>query len=503
MTVETGAASARARTSLNVIANYAAKLWSITSVYLFVPMYIHLLGVEAYGLIAFYAMALAILFVADAGISSTFAREAAHESDKAKLLDLLSSFERVLFCVLGAVAVAILLGADFIAADWLNTSGKLQPGTEVTSIRLMALAIVPQIAMALYLGGLMGLQKQVAANAVTVLFSIVRAAVVLLPLLMFKDVRVYFVWQVAASWFFLLLARHFLRKQLNAASWRSGRFSLPLLKPLLGYAAGMFAMALIAGINTQIDRLVVSKLLPIQAFTFYSLAAMMAQAPSIIVTPIASAISPQLVALTNQANRKALQSLYEKFSFAVAALGSSAAFGLYFFGDALIQLWLNGQHFPAETSVTIKLLAVGSLFLALQLGPYYLSLAHGYTKTNVRLGLTMLFLVVPAQIYFTGHFGMIGAAVPWLVVNLIAFLYLGFDLNGRFNRGFTGRWFALCAAIPVAISGMSFFLASVAVKTIGVSAIAEVLVAAVCGVASLVASAGVWKAGNSKAYLSV
>lgn len=93
---------------LNVVANYAGKFWGIASVYIFVPVYISLLGMDAYGLISFNAIVLALLFIADAGLSSSFAREAAKGQRGQELLDALTSIERVLFLIL------TLIGAIFV-----------------------------------------------------------------------------------------------------------------------------------------------------------------------------------------------------------------------------------------------------------------------------------------------------------------------------------------------------------------------------------------------------
>ena len=35
----------------NIVANYISKVWSFISIYLFIPIYINLLGIENYGII--------------------------------------------------------------------------------------------------------------------------------------------------------------------------------------------------------------------------------------------------------------------------------------------------------------------------------------------------------------------------------------------------------------------------------------------------------------------
>ena len=55
----------------NIIANIAGKVWTFVSIYLFIPLYVKILGVEAYAVIAFYATLQTFLTLADVGLTAT------------------------------------------------------------------------------------------------------------------------------------------------------------------------------------------------------------------------------------------------------------------------------------------------------------------------------------------------------------------------------------------------------------------------------------------------
>ncbi|MCK7491684.1 MAG: hypothetical protein MZW92_08325 [Comamonadaceae bacterium] len=55
----------------NVVANFAGQLWSALMGVVFIPVYIHLLGLEAFGLVAFYVTLQALSVVFDLGLSGT------------------------------------------------------------------------------------------------------------------------------------------------------------------------------------------------------------------------------------------------------------------------------------------------------------------------------------------------------------------------------------------------------------------------------------------------
>jgi hypothetical protein len=64
----------------NLIANVLGQGWSGLMNFVFVPVYIALLGIEAYGLIGLYASLQALYYILDAGMSATLNRELARYS---------------------------------------------------------------------------------------------------------------------------------------------------------------------------------------------------------------------------------------------------------------------------------------------------------------------------------------------------------------------------------------------------------------------------------------
>src|SRR2546425_12398080 len=71
----------------NVIANFVGRGWGFISVYLFVPLYLKFLGIEAYGLVGFYATLLGFLTFADMGLTATLNREIARLSARSNAAD--------------------------------------------------------------------------------------------------------------------------------------------------------------------------------------------------------------------------------------------------------------------------------------------------------------------------------------------------------------------------------------------------------------------------------
>ncbi|MEA2488303.1 MAG: hypothetical protein QOH21_95, partial [Acidobacteriota bacterium] len=64
----------------NVAANFAGNLTTAVMAVVFIPVYVHYLGIEAYGLVGFSATLTSILGIANVGLSTTLNREFARRS---------------------------------------------------------------------------------------------------------------------------------------------------------------------------------------------------------------------------------------------------------------------------------------------------------------------------------------------------------------------------------------------------------------------------------------
>lgn len=68
------------RLAVNVVANLVGQGWPVLISLVVVPLYLKLLGIEAYGLIGFYFMLQGLAQVLDLGLSPTMNREMARYS---------------------------------------------------------------------------------------------------------------------------------------------------------------------------------------------------------------------------------------------------------------------------------------------------------------------------------------------------------------------------------------------------------------------------------------
>ncbi len=66
-----------ANVKYNIVANYLGQIWVGLIALVFIPLYIDYLGIEAYGLIALFAVMQSMFVLLDAGMTPTLNREMA------------------------------------------------------------------------------------------------------------------------------------------------------------------------------------------------------------------------------------------------------------------------------------------------------------------------------------------------------------------------------------------------------------------------------------------
>ncbi len=433
----------------NIIANYVGKIWGIISVFIFVPFYVKLLGIESYAIINFYTVILTIMYFADGGLSATLNREIARSKDNKYIGNMLFTIEKVYLAICLFIVIIIFSFSGFIATNWLN-SHSLHPEDLKIYISLMGISVAFQLFTTLQNSGLMGLEKQVLSNGIQVLSSMFRSAFVLVPLYFYPTLLTFFIWQVSMNIIFFFITRYNLWKFIKTNI--SYKFDKKVLKTLGRFAGGMMLLAIISSINTQIDKLVISKILSLKEFGYYSLAGILSQLPILIITPIAVAILPRMVKYSTITEKEKLIKLFHVNTFFLSVLATSGAMVLFLFTKDFVFIWTHDNLISKTIENVTKVLLIGGVFLSFQFMPYHLAIANGHTKTNVRLGIVAIICIIPTLIFCVKQFGLIGATYTWLIMNIFAYFYLGYFIISKFLKNEFRRWLINGTLIPLIIS---------------------------------------------------
>ena len=108
----------------NVTANFAGQIWNALLRLAFVPVYFHLLGAEAYGLVGFFTAIEAISMVLDMSLSTTATREIARRLDDPEGAGECRSLIRTLEVIYWAAGLLIGLALLLATLLWLDGEGE-------------------------------------------------------------------------------------------------------------------------------------------------------------------------------------------------------------------------------------------------------------------------------------------------------------------------------------------------------------------------------------------
>lgn len=417
----------------NLVANYLGQAWTGLIGLAFIPLYVSYLGIESFGLIGLFTLLQTWFTLLDLGMTPTLGREMARFTAGARsaqsIRDLLRSIEVISVGIALLIAALIAMMSSWLAAEWLNVN-QLEPESVAYAIALMGGVIALRFVEGLYRGGLMGLQRQVYVNAANGLYATLRAAGAVAVLAWWSPtIEAYFLWQfgvsiASAATFAVAVYRHLPEAPTPA------RFSRQALAGIRTFAAGMLATSVLAMLLTQVDKVLLSRLLMLEEFGYYTLAATVAAAIYLLVTPVTQSFYPRLTELSVSGDARELARVYHRGAWLVTVLATPGALMLVVFGEHLILVWSGDPNLAARVAPLLTLLACGTLLNGYMYMPYMLQLANGWTSLAVRINFFAVAGVVPTILWITPRYGALGAAWVWVGLNLL-YLLVGVQLMHR------------------------------------------------------------------------
>jgi O-antigen/teichoic acid export membrane protein len=453
----------------NTIVNYIGQGWVAVMGLAFIPVYIRYLGMEAWGLVGFMTMMQAWLTLLDMGLSPTLNREMARFSAGAHSAQSIRNLLRSLEIIYGGVALVIVLivwlAAPGLVDHWLKIQ-HLPQREVIQAITMMGLVLAARMAEQVYRGAIQGLQRQVWLNAAQGVLATLRwgGAVGVLAWVS-PSIEAFFLWQGAVSIVTVAVFASQTYHWLPEAQ-RAGRFDTRELKLIQRFAGGMAVTTLLALMLTQVDKLLLSKLLTLEQFGYYTLAASVAGALSFLVSPLSIAIAPRFTELVTRADHGTLIATYHRASQWMAAILIPPALVMAVFAEPLLWAWTGDATLAQRAAPLLPLLALGTLCNGFMHVPYMAQLAHGWTSFAVRVNIVAVAIIVPAIFWAVPRYGAIGAAWAWLALNA-GYVIIGMHfMHRKLLRTEKWRWYREAIIQPILAGAVFAIMLELAWPTI-------------------------------------
>lgn len=444
----------------NITVTYASQLYVTLAGIVMVPLYLSHMGPEAYGLVAVFAVAQTIFQFLDAGLTLTLSREAARLSGgactEAEFRRLLHALEAIFAAVAVTLGAAMVFGVGYVSTSWLKVQDLSLQETS-TALVLMSLVVPLRWVSGLYRGVLSGLEHLVWLGGFNAAIASLRFVAVLAVFTYVGTTpTVFFGYQLAVAVVELLwlVTKTYaaLPKSREKAGWQWPRKDVIRFSASIAFTNGVWIAM------TQSDKVVLSKVLMLGDYGYFSLAVLVASGVSLLCSPISAAILPRLTKLNAAGADAEFLSLYKSATQFVCVLAVPLSCMLALFPRELIFAWTGDHKAAAIVAPVLTLYALAYGVQSIAAFPYYLQYAKGDLTLHVRGNLLFLFLFIPLLVLAAWRNGAIGAGQAWLVMNIGYFALWVPLVHRRFYPGLQAEWLrgllpviAMVAAVGIAV----------------------------------------------------
>lgn len=439
--------------SRNLIAGLANSIWTALVGLAVVPLYLKYLGIEAYGLIGFFVTMQALMQLLDMGLAPMINREVARYSADGNLAGagkLLHTLAVVYWSMAVIIALLLVALAPLIANYWLQ-SKQLSPQVIAHSVMLMGLVVACRWPIGLYQGALLGAERLAVSSSVSIaMVTLGSGGAVVILAFVSPTIEAFFIWQAGVNFIYAATMRW--------AAWRvigrvkTARFDMGQFKSVWRFSAGMSGLAFLGLLLNQLDKVILSKMLTLEAFAHYMLATVVVSGLFVIVSPAFNTIYPRFTALVVAGDTEKLTELYRMGTRGLATVLFPAAMLLAIFAEDLVRIWTGNSDIASHVAPVISLLVIGTAIQGVMYFPYALQLAYGMTRLPLMICTIMVIVMIPLIVFFAWTYQAIGGAMAWLAVNVL-YLLLGTWLTHRhLLKGIEKKWLSQDVGIPLALS---------------------------------------------------
>ena len=479
---------------INTIFNLLTKVWSLISIYIFVPFYIKFLGTEAYGVVSFFSTMQAGLNILGLGFSNTLRREfAISETGNSKEIGLrkyklLRSIEFIYWIIAFVISVICLLSSRFISGKWLNI-GELNPNTVAMTIFLMGTSIGIQLVANLYSGALFGLNKQVEANIFCVAWSALKQVGCLILVWKFStDLRLFYFWHILSDIAYVLVLRINLAVKLKKEGKCKFSFKTDfvVLKEIWKYAFGLLLVALVSFVNRQFDKIIVSKYFSLTELGAYNLTSTLGGLVAIFAMALYTSVFPTFTEYVDKSEKDKLHGEFLRINRISTIFTVSVGAFVSAFAIPLISVWTQESSYGVILSSVAPLIVFAYMITELQEIPYALALANGNTRINAIIGVVFLPIVVLGMWGGAKFFGLLGLSIAYAVVMTIQTIIYLIVVIKKFVTKNLFKFIFKDTLLPLLISYGLAFISKYLLSFAKLSDLTTVILAILLGIITLI-----------------
>jgi O-antigen/teichoic acid export membrane protein len=450
---------------LNAIANYVGQGYTIAVMIICTPLYLQYLGAESYGLVGFFMIMQNWLNLLDLGLSATLCRQVSFARGQTfgfkQFNNLLRSFELVFIALAIIIVLAVYLKSNWLAYTWIKAIA-LDPESISYCISIMGIIIGLRFFSTLYRGGIIGFEDQIWLNkAAVAITSLKYIGAFLILAYISNDIELFFEYQlvIAVLEVGILSRRFYYDLPSSTISKKWFKIDWKFFHEVLPFSMSITYTSAVQIIVSQFDKLLLSGLLSLKIFGYFSIITIISGGVISLSIPIFIAFQPRITMLAARESMDEMISLYIDMTQIVTWVVFSTAMLIVIYPQEILYS-LTGDH---RTYIwggeVLQWYVLGSSTYVMGSCQYYLQNAFGKLKLYV-IGMTLSLIVQAPLIYFvTTKYGAIGASQLWFVFSLIWFFGFTLVVHSKFIPRFHFKWlFKDICPILLCITALTYII---------------------------------------------
>ena len=280
-----------------------------------------------------------------------------------------------------------------------------------------AIIFIVQFPGGLYRGFLQAAEEQVVLNSILICCVTLRHLFGVLVLYFWPSLLTYIIWQVVTIALETSLRSHY-AWQFVQTKRVLVKFEYKEFQPALRSAIKMSMVVFLGVLTTQLDRILLSGMVPIKQFGFYVIASAVSQGVLGLIQPFVQALAPSI--MQSHEDEKTLHTLNVRLT---KIIGGIVLIGSALFlvgGKWILNVWMGDPQAVEIMYPLLSILLIGSVLNAFYHVGYYNWLAKHRADRILLVnaaGLLLTLLITPSLIQWKG---MIGATFGFVAMNLVS-----------------------------------------------------------------------------------
>jgi len=295
----------------------------------------------------------------------------------------------------------------------------------------------------LYRGGVIGFEDQIWLNkAAVAITSLKYIGAFLILAYISNDIELFFEYQlvIAVLEAGILGSRFYYNLPPSVVSKKWFKVDWSIFRKILPFSMSITYTSAIQIIVSQFDKLLLSGLLSLKIFGYFSIITIISGGVISLSIPIFIAFQPRITMLAASESIDEMISLYIDMTQIVTWVVFSTAMLIVVYPQEILYSLTGDNRIYIWGGEVLQWYVLGSSAYVMGSCQYYLQNAFGKLRLYV-IGMTLSLMVQAPLIYFvTTKYGAIGASQLWFVFSLIWFFGFTLVVHSKFIPRFHFKW---------------------------------------------------------------